>query len=140
MIGLAKRDEEIIINKHSSLPGADLKYLTSQAFSSEAVVSETADFVSILLPKSSPVVKLLQRIRDESHRFAVSYHTYLKRTRQTTSLLDEIPGLGPLTRKKLMRQFGSTRAIIQADKAQLQKALGPKRGEQLARYLSSYKG
>ena len=139
MIGLAKRQEEIIIHADLSVPGRDAP--TTQAIAQQmgALVTSSDKFISILLPDSSPVVKLLQRIRDESHRFAVSYLTYLKRTRQTTSVLDDIPGVGPLTRKKLMRQFGSTRAIMQAETEQLQQVLGPKKGEQLARYLSSYK-
>jgi excinuclease ABC subunit C len=113
MIGLAKRFEEMILK---------------QPDGSIAVVR---------LPESSHLVKLLQRIRDESHRFAVSYHSTLRRARQTASLLDEIPGVGPTTRKKLIKHFGSTRNILSAPPAELQSILGPKTGAKVAHYLKS---
>jgi excinuclease ABC subunit C len=78
----------------------------------------------------------LQRIRDESHRFAVSYHSTLKRGRQTASILDEVPGVGPLTRKKLIRHFGSARAVLAADAQSLQDLLGPQKGKQLSAYFA----
>jgi excinuclease ABC subunit C len=92
-----------------------------------------------MLPASSNLVKLLQRIRDESHRFAVSYHSTLRRNRQTASVLDEIPGVGPTTRKKLIRYFGSTRGILSAPTPELQKAIGDKTGAKLAHHLKSLK-
>jgi excinuclease ABC subunit C len=64
----------------------------------------------------SHLAKLIARIDDESHRFAVSYHTVLKRQKQTASDLEEIPGIGPATRKKLIRTFGSLRAVKSASK------------------------
>ncbi|MGH7157251.1 MAG: excinuclease ABC subunit UvrC [Candidatus Saccharimonadales bacterium] len=137
MVGLAKRQEEIIIHKTKSLPGADTEKITASAKKLNAYVSESADFINIELPATSHAVKLLQRIRDESHRFAVSYHSTLKRGRQTASLLDEVPGIGPLTRKKLIRHFGSAKAAINAETTQLQQLLGPERGQQMAKYFAS---
>lgn len=117
-VGLAKRLEEIVIHKTRS--GVALN--TSQY--PEAFVSEYEDFYVVLLPKDSHIVKLLQRIRDESHRFAVSYHTVLKRQRQVASELDEIPGVGPVTRKKLIQSFGSLRAVKNATRVQIVAAIG----------------
>ena len=57
--------------------------------------TESEDFTLVNLPHNTNLVKLLQRIRDESHRFAVSYHSVLKVKRQTASLLDDIPGYRP---------------------------------------------
>ena len=139
MIGLAKREEEIIVHKSRSVANLDLPKLKSVAIAAGAYVSESGEFINILMPPSSAAVKLLQRIRDESHRFAVSYHTYLRSTRQTASLLDEIPGIGPQTRKKLLRTFGSTRGVLAAEPNELQAALGQKKGQDLARYLASFK-
>ncbi|HVS79096.1 MAG TPA: excinuclease ABC subunit UvrC [Candidatus Saccharimonadales bacterium] len=136
MVGLAKRQEEIIIHKNRSIPGADMAAVIAAARKTGAYIGESDDFISVELPKDSHIVKLLQRIRDESHRFAVSYHSTLKRTRQTASLLDEVPGIGPLTRKKLIRRFGSARAVIAAEPRELQQLLGPKKGEVLSRYFS----
>lgn len=136
MIGLAKKQEEIIIHKTDSLFGMTPEEVTQRARQAEAYVSESSDYISVELPKDSHAVKLLQRIRNESHRFAVSYHSTLKRGRQTASLLDEVPGVGPLTRKKLIRHFGSARAALAADQAELVDLLGPKTGQRLSGYFA----
>lgn len=117
-IGLAKRLEEIVIDKNRSGVSLDISHCP------EAFVNEYQDYYVVQLPKDSHIVKLLQRIRDESHRFAVSYHTVLKRQRQTASELDEISGIGPVTRKKLIRSFGSLRAVKNASQEQLVAVLG----------------
>ncbi len=136
MIGLAKRQEEIIVNKNQSLQNVNAVVLIESARRAGAYVSESSEFITIGLPANSQIVKLLQRIRDESHRFAVSYHSTLKRGRVATSMLDEIPGIGPVTRKKLLRKFGSMRAIKNASPSELQAALGPQKGKMLAGYLN----
>lgn len=94
MIGLAKRYEEII------LPITEDGKIT--------------DFSIIVLRHSDEALKLLMRIRDESHRFAVSYHSVLKRSRQKSNALEAIPGIGPQTRKQLQRHFGSSKAVLEA--------------------------
>jgi len=139
MIGLAKQKEEIIVHKTLSLPGADLRRVIASAAHQSAYVTDSADFVSITLPPNSPIVKLLQRIRDESHRFAVSYHSTLKRGRVSTSLLDDIPGVGPATRKKLLRHFGSVRGLLSAEPEEVKKVLGPQKGEVINRYISNFR-
>lgn len=93
------------------------------------------EFEEILLPKSSHVIKLLQRIRDESHRFAVSYHSSLKTTRQTKSILEDIPGVGPATRKKLLRTFGSIKGIKEADDNSLKQTIGAAKAKIVIDYL-----
>jgi excinuclease ABC subunit C len=139
MIGLAKRQEDIIIHKTGSISGLDIEKLTKKAAGFNAYLTESDDFLTVNLPLNSAITKLLQRIRDESHRFAVSYHTVLRKNRQTKSMLDEIPGVGPETRKKLIRQFGSMKAIFNATPAELQTAIGSQKGKQLARYLEAIK-
>ena len=96
---------------------------------------DSEDFTLVDLPNNSNVVKLLQRIRDESHRFAVSYHSVLKVKRQTASILDDVPGIGPMTRKKLIRTFGSLRGVQQARKDELEQILGEKKATVLRQYL-----
>ena len=86
-IGLAKENEEIFI------PG-----------SSEP----------ILLPRSSQGLYLVQRIRDEAHRFGITYHRKLRSDRTFKSVLDEIPGIGPKRKQALMKHFGSVRAMSAA--------------------------
>jgi excinuclease ABC subunit C len=92
-------------------------------------------FTLVNLPHDTHIIKLLQRIRDESHRFAVSYHTVLKRSGQTKSVLDDIPGVGPVLRKKLIRQFGSARGVAAASLEDMQSAIGEKRGQEVFAYL-----
>ncbi|HVI60935.1 MAG TPA: helix-hairpin-helix domain-containing protein, partial [Candidatus Saccharimonadales bacterium] len=130
-IGLAKREEQVVV--HNSLSKVKLNMLSINK--TGGFVTESQDFTLINLPSNSNLVKLLQRIRDESHRFAVSYHSTLKARRQTASLLDDIPGIGPATRKKLLRAFGSVRGITQATETELAAVLGAAKARQLKRYL-----
>jgi excinuclease ABC subunit C len=66
------------------------------------------------LPRGSEALYLLQRLRDESHRFAVAYHRQLRSRRMTGSVLDGIPGLGPNRKKRLTSAFGGVRAVQRA--------------------------
>jgi excinuclease ABC subunit C len=63
------------------------------------------------IPRGSDALFLLQRVRDEAHRFAVSYHRNLRGRRMTRSALEGVPGLGPARRTRLLREFGSLRAL-----------------------------
>jgi excinuclease ABC subunit C len=134
-IGLAKREEQIVVSLEKS--GVSINATILQKLG--GFMTQTEDFALINLPHSTNLVKLLQRIRDESHRFAVSYHSVLKVKRQTASLLDEIPTIGPETRKKLLKTFGSVRGVIQARDFELEKVVGTKKAVILRQYLRSYK-
>jgi len=68
----------------------------------------------VVLDRRSPVLHMIQKIRDESHRFAVSYHRKRREMRDRVSELDDIPGVGPRTRQRLLEHFGSVRALKQA--------------------------
>lgn len=132
-IGLAKREEQIVIHHSKSNVQIDRDKLQEL----EGRLTSTKDFTLINLPHSTHIIKLLQRIRDESHRFAVSYHTVLKRQKQTSSSLEEIPGIGPATRRKLIRHFGSLRAVKTATAAELEEVVGPAKTKVLQTYLAS---
>lgn len=134
-IGLAKREEQIVIQKGKS--GVTLN--TQILHELGGFVSESDEFMLVNLPHNTNLVKLLQRIRDESHRFAVSYHSVLKTKRQTASLLDDIPTIGPSTRKKLLRTFGSMRGVMQARDWELEKVVGAKKATILKQYLRPLK-
>jgi excinuclease ABC subunit C len=84
LVGLAKRLEEVW------LPG---------------------DAYPVILPRTSEGLYLLQRVRDEAHRFAITFHRQKRSKAMTTSALDGIPGLGETRRKALMRQFGSIKRL-----------------------------
>jgi excinuclease ABC subunit C len=68
----------------------------------------------VRIPRQSEALYLLQRVRDEAHRFAVSYHRQLRGRRMTTSALDGIPGLGETRRKRLVKELGGVRAVKEA--------------------------
>jgi excinuclease ABC subunit C len=73
----------------------------------------------ILLPRASQGLYLMQRIRDEAHRFGITYHRKLRTQRTFKSVLDEIPGIGPKRKQALMKQYGSIRAISAASVEEL---------------------
>jgi len=114
LIGLAKRHETIIIPKNDS-------------------------FEEIELGLESNITKLLQRIRDESHRFAVSYHSSIKTKAQTHSVLEDIQGVGPVSRKKLIRTFGSLRAAKDAKLVEIEQCLGRAKAKVVYEYLHGAK-
>jgi excinuclease ABC subunit C len=130
-VGLAKREEQIVIDKARSHVTLNEQLLHKLG----GYMTESDDFILVNVPHSTNLVKLLQRIRDESHRFAVSYHSVLKVKRQTASLLDEIPGVGPATRKKLLKTFGSVKGITEASEADLTAAVGKQKARQLKAVL-----
>ena len=68
----------------------------------------------IILPRDSQALYLLQRVRDEAHRFAITYHRTLRGKGVRGSVLDEIPGIGPKRKRALLKKFGSVRALQDA--------------------------
>jgi excinuclease ABC subunit C len=68
----------------------------------------------VVIPRQSEALYLLQRVRDEAHRFAVSFHRELRGKRMTRSVLDDVPGLGPARRKRLVKELGGVNAVKQA--------------------------
>jgi len=108
--GLAKENEEIFL-PHRSRP--------------------------VILPRNSEGLYLLQRIRDEAHRFAITYHRNLRGKESVQSVLDEIPGIGPRRRSALLKAFGSVEGIRQATVEQLAEVPGMNRtlAEAVLRFL-----
>jgi excinuclease ABC subunit C len=74
----------------------------------------------VRVPRGSEALYLLQRVRDEAHRFAISYHRQLRGKRMSASVLDDVPGLGPARRKRLVAELGSIKAVRQASKESLE--------------------
>jgi excinuclease ABC subunit C len=95
--GLAKENEELFIPRQSK---------------------------PIVLPPSSPGLQLLQRLRDEAHRFALSYHHKVRRRQTFASALDSVPGIGAKRKKALLRRFGSVKAIREASAEELASVSG----------------
>jgi excinuclease ABC subunit C len=92
----------------------------------------------LLLPQSDELF-LLSRVRDEAHRFAVAYHRRLRRKRATKSVLDEIPGVGPVLRKRLLLKFGSLKGIRAASVEELAgvKGVTPALAGKVSNFLES---
>ena len=92
----------------------------------------------VILPRSSEGLYLLQRVRDEAHRFAIAYHRAKRGKAATTSALDDVPGLGPARRKALLKQFGSVRKLGAASIEEI--AAVPGIGTRLAATISAALG
>jgi excinuclease ABC subunit C len=91
----------------------------------------------VVLPNDSQGLYLVQRIRDEAHRFAVTYHRNLRGKESVRSVLEEVPGIGPRRRQALLKQFGSVDGIRSASVEELAAVPGMNRraAEQLREYL-----
>src|SRR6056297_1603735 len=109
IIGLAKREEEVFVPNREK---------------------------PIIIPKNSAALHLLQRVRDEAHRFAVNYHRKLRSRRITHSMLERIPGIGPKKKKALLQHFGSLAKIRLADRSELKEVEGI--SDKLAEVISDY--
>ena len=122
-----------------NLRGSAAVYELEVAHAASAVREQPASSISQAAAAplaASDITKLFQRIRDESHRFAVSYHTALQRKASVKSALDGIPGVGPKTKQKLLRQFGSVRGIMRASQADLAAVVGEMRAAQIRQGLA----
>jgi excinuclease ABC subunit C len=90
-----------------------------------------------ILDRHSPVLHLIQQIRDETHRFAVSFHRQRRGKRQTKTALSDIPGVGPRTTQKLLREFGSIANLRRAGKEKLSRVVSPKVAEAILTHLDA---
>ena len=91
----------------------------------------------VVLEHHSPVLHLIQRVRDETHRFAVTFHRQRRGKRQTETALTEIPGVGPRTVERLLREFGSVANIRRAGIDKLSQVLTRKSAEKVLEHLNS---
>ncbi len=89
----------------------------------------------IRLPYDSRALYLIQRMRDEAHRFTVTYHRLLRSQRQRHSILDEVPGIGPKTKKRLLNRYGSLKEIRSAGDEELRAVIGREKTKALRDYL-----
>ena len=110
VIGLAKRLEEIFLPNQSE---------------------------SVLLPRTSTGLRLLQAIRDEAHRFAITFHRQLRDKRTLQTELTLIPGIGEKTAQKLLKHFGSVKNIQQAQLEDIEKVAGKKIAENIGKHFQS---
>ena len=90
----------------------------------------------IVLPKSSPTLQLVQRVRDEAHRFAITFHRQRRATRNFHSKLDDIQGIGPRKRKLLLDRFKSLKRVKEATVEELSDVVGPRLAERVHQHLA----
>jgi excinuclease ABC subunit C len=109
-VGLAKK-EELVFSRDSDLP--------------------------IGIDPHSPALRLLQRIRDEAHRFAVTFHRQQRTSRDLRSELDVIPGVGPRRRKQLLTQFGSVHGVRRATREELTRVVGAKAANAIIEHFTT---
>ena len=91
----------------------------------------------IVLPKESPALLLIQRIRDEAHRFAVTFHRASRAKRDLRSEIDMIPGVGPRRRKALLTAFGSVAGVRRATREELARVVGIKCADAVLKHFAS---
>jgi excinuclease ABC subunit C len=101
----------------------------------EVFLPETS--TPLVLAHDTPELQLLQRVRDEAHRFAITHHRQRRDSQLTASILDEVPGIGPARKRALLGHFGSPEAVMSASQAELESVsgVGPKFARELHREL-----
>ena len=125
---------------HAAAEALELLGFTAQPLASiakreEVIYLHGAEDEPIVLDRRSPVLHLMQMIRDESHRFAIGYHRQRRAMRDRSSELLEIPGVGPQTRQRLIAHFGSLRDVQQATVESLAAVVQRKTAETIWRHF-----
>ena len=77
-----------------------------------------------MLAHDTPELQLLQRVRDEAHRFAITHHRIRRDKAMTESIMDELPGIGPARKRALLKHFGSPEAVLGATREELEAVPG----------------
>jgi len=93
------------------------------------------DSIPLYLDKKSETLKILQRARDEAHRFGISFHRNKRSQSSLGSELDKIPGVGPATRDQLLRHFKSVKRVKEGTQKEIVALLGPQKGEKIFKAL-----
>jgi excinuclease ABC subunit C len=117
--------------------GVTLQPLASIAKREEIIYVYGQENEPVVLDRRSPVLHLMQKIRDESHRFAVTYHRKRRQMRDRDSELLSIPGVGPRTRQRLIEHFGSVRGIKQAAPDALTAVVNAATAEKIRNYFDA---
>ena len=96
------------------------------------------DTIPLYLDKKSETLKILQRARDEAHRFGITFHKKKRSKKSLNSLLDSVPGIGPATRDKLLRNLKSFKRIKAASENEIKLILGDDKGKKIFEELKNY--
>jgi excinuclease ABC subunit C len=122
---------------YAALAGLGLDRLVAVGLAKREELLFTRDRADgIALPADSVALRLLQRIRDEAHRFAVTFHRRARSMRDFRSELDEVAGIGTRRRKQLLTAFGSVAGVRRASRADLEAVVGVKVADAVIRHFS----
>lgn len=132
MFGLAKQFEQVIIKKDDPKFNLDFKF----ASKTNRIISDEGEFYVISFSKKDPIRLLLERIRNEAHRFAVRYHSKLKGKAMKATELTKIPGIGSETARKLLTTFGSVAGVKSAPHNQLASTVGNIKAKNIKKYFT----
>jgi excinuclease ABC subunit C len=112
---------------YDALEGIGLGNLVAVGIAKREELLFTRDRIEpIALPENDPALLLIERIRDEAHRFAVTFHRKARSMRDLRSQLDEVPGIGPRRRRALLTKFGSLAGVRRATREELEMVVGAK--------------
>jgi excinuclease ABC subunit C len=121
---------------YDALRAVGLERLVAVGLAKQEELLFTRDRVEgLALPRESAALRLVQRIRDEAHRFAVTFHRQRRTRRDFRSALDDIAGIGPRRRQQLLRTFGSVAGVRRASRAELEAAVGAKAADAVRRHF-----
>jgi excinuclease ABC subunit C len=121
---------------YAALASLDLDHLVAIGIAKKEELIFTRDRDGpVAFPRESPALRLLQRIRDEAHRFAVTYHRRARAMRDFGSELDVVPGVGPRRRKALLTRFGSLAGVRRASPEELESVVGARVAAALRQWL-----
>ncbi|MBW6431687.1 excinuclease ABC subunit UvrC [Patescibacteria group bacterium] len=134
IVALSKRQEEIFSAVKSKSQASNNKQRPNSKLKIDKFTSNFK-FQITNLPKQSEAMYLVQRIRDEAHRFAITYHRKVRSKEFFESSLDAIPGVGPKTKKKLLKEFGSIEKIKAASIDELSKTIPTKLAKKIKEQL-----
>ena len=123
---------------YAALRDLGLERLVAVGIAKQEELLFTRDRVDgIALPHDNPALLLIQRIRNEAHRFAITFHRRARHMRDLRSALDDIPGIGPRRRKQLLTTFGSVAGVRRASREELAALVGAGNADAIIRHFSS---
>jgi excinuclease ABC subunit C len=123
---------------YEALRDVGLERLVAVGLAKQEELLFTRDRVEgIALPRESPALRLLQMIRDEAHRFAVTFHRQSRQRADLRSALDDIPGIGPRRRRQLLQAFGSVAGVRRASRDELEAAVGRATADAILQHFSA---
>ena len=130
-----------LMSAYAALADIGLDRLVAVGLAKQEEIIFTRDRAEgLVLGRDAAALRLLQRIRDEAHRFAVSFHRQSRTRRDLRSALDDIAGIGPARRRRLLAAFGSVAGVRRASRAELENVVGRRAADTVLRHFAGAAG